>query len=62
MPDNKNRDIAFFTKTHKLKRDFTYLRELTKIARTNGIYQKLLGKQNLACVRAFLASIDDKVK
>lgn len=43
-------------------RDFTYLRELTKIARTNGIYQKLLGKQNLACVRAFLASIDDKVK
>ena len=43
-------------------KDFDYLEQLPVIPSSNGIYRKLKGKTNLACVRAFLSSIAHKVQ
>ena len=43
-------------------KDFDYLMSLTTISRDNRILQKLQGKQNLTCVRSFLASIAHKIR
>jgi len=44
------------------KNDFDYLRQQTVIPSDNSIYQKLQGKQNLTCVRAFLTEMAPKVQ